>query len=423
MNWQYLAAALMLAGPVVAFPFSRGYYVFYVFILIVGLVRVGLPTLWKEAQGMRLAIYGLVLPVVFATIGLGLLQGHIERAWLEKLGVMSLAALLGLTTAGISRRPDGQPLASWLLMGAILSWALDGLWQLATGYSVSGQEMLGRLTSYFSHPYKFGFFISFFSLLPVFFLYQRRSYQGSWLAFTCLLLSGLVVVSAGSRFGMLAWLLGAALFVLLCIRHWPRRYRFGALAGLPLVMMVLLSGLYTANDAFAVRMQQSLQIVESSDYQTINQASSGRLDIWYPAAAMLQDHWLLGVGPSKISEVIKPYLAPDNVYRVKDIKIFHAHQVVLGVWLAAGLLGIVGFLAFYGWVCVWLWRERDRAGLGWACVLVWVLAWLPLGTHLDFYASEMLLWSFYMLGLGFGLQQLAHSQPDIYQPKEEPAAA
>ncbi len=417
MNWRYWAAALMLAGPVVAFPFSRGYYAFYVFILVAGLARVGLPSLWKESQGMRLALYSLVLPVFLATIGLVLLQGHVERDWLEKLVVITLAALLGLATAGVARRPWGQPLAGWLLVGAILSWLLDGLWQLATGYSISGQPMLGRLTAYFSHPYKFGFFISFLSLLPVFFLFQRNAYRNSWLGTACLLLSGLVVVSAGSRFGMLGWLAGAGVYVLLCIRHWARRHRLAVLLGLPLLLAVTLSGLYAVNDAFAERMQQSLQVMDKHDYQTINQASSGRLDIWYPAVDMLADHWVLGVGPSKISEAIKPYLAPDNVYRVKDIRIFHAHQVVLGVWLGAGLLGILGFLAFYGWVCVWLWRERNQAGLGWACVLVWALAWLPLGTHLDFYASEMLLWSFYMLGLGFGLQQLTHSQPDTGQPR------
>lgn len=422
MNWRYWATALVLAGPVVAFPFSRAYYAFYVFILIVGLARLGLPALWKESEGMRLAIYSLVLPVFLACIGLALLQGRLERDWLEKLVVIALAALLGLATTGVARRPLGQPLASWLLLGAILSWLLDALWQLATGYSLSGQPMLGRLTAYFSHPYKFGFFISFLSLLPVFFLFQRKGYRGSWLASACLLLSGLVVVSAGSRFGMLGWLAGAGIYVLLCIRSWPRLYRWGLVMGLPLLLAVTVSGLYASNEAFALRMQQSLQVLDKHDYQTINQATSGRLDIWYPAVDLLADNWLLGVGPSKISEAIKPYLAPDNVYRVNDIKVFHAHQVVLGVWLATGLLGLLAFLAFYGWVCVWLWRERSHAGLGWACVLIWVLAWLPVGTHLDFYASEMLLWSFYLLGLGFGLQQLAHSQPDIYQPKA-PAAA
>lgn len=418
MNWRLGAMALMVAGPVLTFPFSRAYYVFYVLILATALLRCGLPALWRQAPVLRMAVYGLLLPMLLSILALTLVYGHGEKDWWSRLGIMTLAALLGLATMAQARQAQAQgPWLAWLLVAAVGSWVLDGLWQLATGYSLSGQAMIGRLTAYFSHPYKFGFFISFLSFLPVFYLYQRRGYRASWLAVVVLLLSGLVVFSAGSRFGMVSWLLGVGVLALLAIRHWSRWQRWSVILGLPLLLLALLSGLYAVNDAFAQRAQASMLVLQKHDYDTINQASSSRLDIWYPAVSLLQDHWVLGVGPGKISEVIKPYLGDDNIYKKQDIKIFHAHQVVLGVWLGAGLAGVLGFLAFFFWVCRWLWRERAQAGLGWACVMIWVLAWFPLGTHLDFYASEMMLWSFYMLGLGLGLHEAETAAPQSASPQ------
>lgn len=401
MRWRQWGMGLVVAGPVVFFPFSRGYYLFYVLTLGLGLARIGLPALWREWQGVRLAMLATIVPMVVTIAGLGLTTGHVEMDWLEKVLIALVAGVMGLAAAGLARDRQYAGLASWLIVAAILSWMLDGLQQLATGYSISGQPMVGRLTAYFTHPFKFGFFVSFMVLLPAFFLLRRR--HGAWLAAGLMAVAGLVVVSAGSRFGTLGWLAGLGVLVLCMIRPLPLKWRLVICVGLPLLLAVALAGLYASNQAFSARVDQTAVVLQGLDYDRLNAATSMRLDIWYPAVELGKDHWLLGVGPGQVTEAIKPYLGPDNIYRIKDIKIFHTHQVMLEVWLGAGVLGVAAFLAFYGWLCVWLWRHRDRPDLGWACLLVWALVWLPFGTQLDWYASEMVLWSFFMLGLGFGL--------------------
>lgn len=401
MRWRQWGMGLMVAGPVVFFPFSRGYYLFYVLILGFGLVRSRLPALWREWQGMRLAILATVIPMLVTIAVLGLTTGHVEKMWLQRVVIALVAGAMGLAAAGLARDPTTAGISEKLIVAAILSWVLDGLWQLATGYSVSGQPMVGRLTAYFSHPYKFGFFVSFMALLPAFYFYRRR--HGAWLAAGIMAAAGLVVVSAGSRFGVLGWLTGLGVLVLCMIRPLPLGRRLAICLGLPLLLAALLAGLYASNKPFASRINQTAVVLKSLDYQTVNKATSMRLDIWYPAVELGRNHWLWGVGPGQVTEAIRPYLGMDNIYRIKDIKIFHTHQVVLEIWLGAGLLGVAAFLAFYAWLCAWLWRHRATPDLGWACLLVWVLVWLPFGTQLDWYASEMALWSFYMLGLGFGL--------------------
>lgn len=408
MRWQQWGMGLMVAGPVVFFPFSRGYYIFYVLMLAFGLGRSGLAALWRDCQGLRLATLAVIVPMLVVIAALGLTTGQVERLWLEKVVIALVAAVMGMATACLAREQQTATVASWLVVAGILSWMIDGLWQLATGYSVSGQPMLGRLTSYFSSPYKFGFFVSFMALLPVFFFYQRR--RGAWLAIVMMAAAGLVAASAGSRFGALGWLAGLGVLALLMIRGLPLWQRLAICLGLPLLLGALLAGLHATNQSFAARMNQTAGVLQGWDYSRVNAASSGRLDIWFPAVELARDHWLWGVGPSQVTDAIKPYLGPDNIYRVKGIKIFHTHQVLLEIWLGAGLLGVAAFLAFYAWLCTWLWRNRDQPGLGWACLLVWALVWLPFGTQLDFYASEMLLWSFYMLGLGFGLDAAARTE-------------
>lgn len=421
MRWRQWGMGLVVAGPVVFFPFSRGYYLFYVLLLGFGLARSRLPALWREWQGVRLAMLATIVPMVVTIAALGLTTGHVEKEWLEKVVIALVAGIMGLAAASLARDRQNADLAAWLIVAAILSWMLDGLQQLATGYSISGQPMVGRLTSYFSHPYKFGFFVSFMALLPAFHFYRRRN--GAWLAAGIMAAAGLVVASAGSRFGLLGWLTGLGVLVLCMIRPLPLRLRLAICVGLPLLLAALLAGLYSSNQAFSSRVDQTALALKGMDYQAWNNATSKRLDIWYPAVELAKDNWLLGVGPGQVTEAIKPYLGPDNIYRVKDIKIFHTHQVTLEIWLGAGLLGVAAFLTFYGWLCAWLWRHRARPDLGWACLLVWALVWLPFGTQLDWYASEMVLWSFFMLGLGFGLHAAASAGDAAVAPGAPGAAA
>lgn len=403
LGWPVWLRGLVLAGPIVFFPLSRAYYLFYLLILITGLSRAGLGSLWRQHAGLRLALLAFALPILITLLAHLLSGAGLEKVWLEKLAVFTLAGLMGLGAAGLAREPGTARAAQLLIVLAILSWMADGTWQLLTGSSISGQALaLGnRLTAYFSHPMKFGFFIGVLALLPAFYLVPRR--HGRLAATLLLALAAVLTMAGGSRYGLLAFLLGVACFALLQSLALPLRQRWALWLGGPLLAALALVASYQLIPALQSRVDQSAQLLEGISYDSVNKASSHRLDIWYPTVELAKDHWAFGVGPGSFTEAVKPYLGADNIYVQKGINIMHTHQVMLETWVATGIIGLLAFLAYYLWLARRLAATASsRASMGWGCLLVFALLWFPLGTQHNFYASEMVLLSFYLLGLGFG---------------------
>lgn len=405
ITWQTWLRGVVLAGPVLFFPFARAYYIFYVLILVIGLGRHGVRTLWREEQGLRLAMLLFIVPIVLTSLVLAATTGQVEKVWLEKTAVFGLAGLMGLGAAGLARDSGASRVAQVLVVVAVISWLLDGSLQLFTGSNIAGRGLETpdgpRLTAYFTHPMKFGFFIGMLALLPAFFLAQRR--RGLLLGAGVLTLAGLLTMAGGSRFGLLTFLLGAGLFSLLqSLSLPPLQRRLIWITG-PLLLLLAIAIAYQTSNVFSVRIEQTAQVLGGLSYDTVNKATSYRLDIWYPTVALARDHLLFGVGPGQFTEAVKPYLAPDNIYARMNIDIMHTHQVMLETWVTTGFVGLLAFLGYYAWLVREMARHANaRASMGWAALLVFALMWFPLGTQNNFYASEMTLFSFYLLGIGFG---------------------
>lgn len=404
MPLQSWLKGLVLAGPVVLFPFSRSYYIFYVLILIVGMSQVGLPVLWREYRGLRYATLAVILPLLLTIVAWALFFGGAKILWLEKLGVAVLAGLLGLATAGVAQDARIKSMAQGVVGVAILTWLLDGLLQLLIGADISGRNLgaadTPRFTAYFFDKTKLGYYVGMMALLPAFWLLAQRRVL---LACATLLVAAGVVMGAASRYGMLTYLIGCAAFVLVQARALKPVLRWSLLLGAPALMVLLAVFFYYASTGFHIRVNDTAQVLDGLNYPALNVALSYRLDIWFPAVALGMDHWLFGVGPGQLTEAIRPYLADDNIFRMTDTKIFHAHQVLLEIWLATGIVGLLAFMAFYGWLSRGVIKSAASSpNMGWACLLVFLVTWFPLGTQHGFYSSEVMLLSFYTLGLGFG---------------------
>lgn len=406
MSYSVLLKALVLAGPVLFYPFSRSYYAFYVFILVWALFQDGPRTLWRRALAPRLALLALGLPIVITTLGWLPRGGGEPGEWLGKAGVMVLGALLGLATVSIARDEGVRRLAGVVLTVAVGSWVADGLLQLLTGHSLDCRGELSacvtddRLSLYFGAKSKMAYVMGLLLFLPVAWLVSQRRLAA---ALGLLLAGGLVGLAGASRFTMLSWLVGSAALALVLLAHAPLspRHKLLLLAGGPLLLLSLAILLYQANTTFQSRVDTTLLVFSGLDYATVNRGLSGRLDIWGPLLQMLREHWLFGVGPGTLDAGIRPYLEPGNLFW--NIKIFHAHQVVLDVAAATGIIGLAGFLAFYGWVVVLFVRaSREGIDLRWGGLLVFLLMWFPLNSPNGFYSSEMMLMTFYMIGLGAG---------------------
>lgn len=412
VSYSVFLKALVLAGPVLFFPFSRSYYAFYVFILAWALWQQGLPRLWRQAPGPRLGLLAFGAPVLVTVAGWLLFRdGGMPGEWLGKAAVIALGALLGLATVALSREPRMEQLAGLVLTLAVTSWAVDGMVQLFTGHSLDCRGDLsacatdGRFSLYFAAKSKLGYVLGLLPFLPVCWLIsQRRHAAGLALLLAC----GLLAFAAASRFSMLSFLVGSgALALVLVLRSaMPRARRIAVLAGLPLALAVVAVAFYHLNGTFQSRVDATLLVFQGQDHATLNRALSGRLDIWGPLLEMVRDHWLLGVGPGTLDAGIRPYLGPDNLFA--SLKIYHAHQVILDVLAATGVIGLACFVAFYGWVLLQFLRaSREGISLRWGGLLVFLLMWFPLNSPNGFYASEMMLLTFYVLGLGLGFRQEA----------------
>lgn len=416
VSYSVLLKALVLAGPVLFYPFSRSYYAFYVFILAWALVQEGARGLWRQAALPRVALLALVLPVLMTTLA-WLPRGGDPGEWLGKAGVMLLGALLGLATVALSRDDRVARYAGIALTVAVGSWIADGLLQLLTGHSLDCRGDLSacvtddRISLYFATKSKMGYVMGLLLFLPVAWLVSQRRVAA---ALGLLFAGGLVAFAGASRFTMLSWLVGGAALAAVLLAQAPlaRGSKLALAAGAPLLVLVLAAVLYQVNTTFQSRVDASLLIVSGLDYATVNRGLSGRLDIWGPLLQMLREHWLFGVGPGTLDAGIRPYIEPGNIFW--SIKIFHAHQVVLDVAAATGVIGLAAFVGLYGWVLLHFLRA-SRAGvdLRWAGLLVFLLMWFPLNSPNGFYSSEMLLMTFYMLGLGAGFRDAGAPRPVV----------
>jgi O-antigen ligase len=151
-------------------------------------------------------------------------------------------------------------------------------------------------------------------------------------------------------------------------------------------------------------MQHTLTALGGSA-QDINEATTGRLDIWRNSVAMIAAHPLTGVGVRDFRYAY-PHYAPANDHFMTAESCgdgegaCHAHQLVLEILTETGAIGLLLWLM--GVVMAWrAWHRVDSAARDDAFPLtVCLLAMLfPLNTHLAFYSAWWGLLFAWLLGL------------------------
>lgn len=392
--------AVVLAGTFVFFPLGRGYYLFYVIMMIWTLKDLGIRQLWREDEGVRFGFYTVGLPILLTTLAWAF-AGGVKAIWLVKFFTVALSTLLGMAAAGFARNTAMTRLAYFIISVAILTWLGEGVLQLLLGndidcrLAVSTCNAPHRISLYFAKKTKIGYYIGIMALVPACWFILRRRLLA---AIATMAVAGVVVMAAGSRSGMVPWAVGC--IVLAFVSSAPLgRLRWVITLGVPVVTVVLAGILFQTNEGFHARVATTAGIFTSADYDTLNRALSGRLDIWVPAWHMIGDHWLFGVGPGDLDTPIRPYLQPGNAFI--PLKVFHAHQVLLDVLAATGIVGLAAYVVFYGWA-TWRFVRLSAHGISmqWAWLLVFLLLWFPINSQHGYYSSEMLFLTFFLLGLG-----------------------
>jgi O-antigen ligase len=320
-------------------------------------------TAWrKAAAGLRYLPFMWLVAIAVATPQ--------RRA----LTLGGLALITGLWTV--------DALAQAIVGTSPLFWSMDQLKWAFSGHGLCAPEemaLVDRLSGVLGPcNLKFGQVLASLSPFLLFAASRRAGILGWSLVAAAV---GVVLVLAGSR---AAWLTYALVLVfsgwrLIGVRGLLACLAVGAVAAVVLTVSVPQVGDRVARTAMAWE----------GESDGVNQALSGRAQIWSAATCMIEAHPINGVGARGFRDAYpgcNPDPAAQEVWGAGPA--LHAHQILLEILSETGILGLLLWLAAVAQA--WrAWRfappgARERARPAMLALAVTVF---PLNTHLAFYST------------------------------------
>lgn len=320
-------------------------------------------TAWrKTAAGLRYLPFMWLVAIAVATP---------QRRGLTLGGIALIAAIWTL-----------DALAQAAFGTSPLFWSMDQLkWVVSDHGLCSAQEVAAadRLSGVLGPcNLKFGQVLASLSPFLLFAAARRGGLWGWGLATAAV---GVVLVLAGSR---AAWLTYALVVV----------YSGWRLLGARALMVCLAVGLVAAVAVGFGSAQVRERVARTAmawegDGDGVNQALSGRAQIWEAAGCMISAHPINGVGARGFRDAYPACNPAPQAQEVwGDGPALHAHQIVLEILAETGVLGLLLWLAAVAQA--WrAWRfaplaARERARPAMLALAVTVF---PLNTHLAFYST------------------------------------
>ncbi len=320
-------------------------------------------TAWrKAAAGLRYLPFMWLVAIAVATPQ--------RRA----LTLGGLAVITGLWTV--------DALAQAIAGSSPLFWSMDQLKWAVSGHGLcSPQEMaaVDRLSGVLGPcNLKFGQVLASLSPFLLFAASRRAGITGWSLAAAAV---GVVLVLAGSR---AAWLTYALVLVfsgwrLIGVRGLLACIAVGAVAALALTVTVPQVGDRIARTAMAWE----------GENDGVNQALSGRAQIWAAAACMIEEHPINGVGARGFRDAYpgcNPSPAAQEVWGAGPA--LHAHQILLEILSETGILGLLLWLAAVAQAWrAWRFAPPQAREHARPAMLALAVTVFPLNTHLAFYST------------------------------------
>ncbi|RDS80637.1 O-antigen ligase family protein [Dyella psychrodurans] len=369
------------------------------------LCLVGVIVAWRREGGalLRHADARLLLALLACYIGAALLSSFTamepRKSWTTVLALLRYVPL-GLYACHAIRGERGLQGFYVAVAVVIAFWTLDAWMQMLTGWSLRGYAEPQRISGLFgADDPKLGPTLSVLSPLALWVARKRWGLRGLIVAF--LLLLGPVMLS-GSRG---AWICFGVVALLFAWREAGSPLRFMAACAIGAVILLAAGGIaWKTSTRFDTRMQHTLTALGGSE-QDINEAMTGRLDIWRNSLAMIEAHPFTGVGVRDFRYAY-PHYAPANDHFMtaetcgEGEGACHAHQIVLEILTETGGIGLLLWVTAI--VVAWrAWRRADVVDREGAFpVTVCLVAMLfPLNTHLAFYSAWWGLLFAWLLGL------------------------
>lgn len=329
----------------------------------------------REAWLMTLAFFlAYWLPEFFSAFD----AVNAKRAWREVLFDLRYLPFLWLVALSVANEKGRRTVFSGLAVISLL-WALDGLLQVLTGFSLGGAMTQDRLSGIFgSDNLKLGLVLA---ALSPFTLDWAQKKSGVWGWCCAALLVGTVILWAGAR---AAWVMFG---IVLLISGWRVMGRKGlALFLFAAIAVFMLS--YSASAQLRARFYRT-EAALIGEAGSMDHALSGRVSIWKTALRMSAEHPVNGVGVRNFRDVYKQYAEADDPF-IDDRQqgAFHAHHWLLEVLSETGVLGLMCWLmGFYAMLRAWRWSPSGAREIAFVPMLACVVVLFPINTHLAFYAT------------------------------------
>ncbi len=279
-------------------------------------------------------------------------------------------------------------------------WTLDAWVQAFTGWSVGGHAQAVRVTGIFgADNMKLGPVLAALAPFVLWSAQERWRWRGLIGAFVFLL--GPILL-AGSR---AAWISYAVVGVAFAWRACRTPARFAVCcAGAGAVVVVAAALAWQFSPRFHARAERSLEAFSGSE-AGLNDALSGRLDIWHTAWDMYLAHPVNGVGVRDFRYAY-PDFAPrrDHFVAIESCGAgqgaCHPHQLVLEIATNTGTLGLLLWVAGG----VFAWRRWRGAGMlarnaAFPASVALAATVFPINSHLAFYSAWWGLLFWWLLAL------------------------
>ncbi len=301
-----------------------------------------------------------------------------KRAWREVLFDLRYLPFLWLIALSVSNEKGRQLIFSGLAIISLF-WALDGMMQVLTGFSLGGAMTEDRLSGIFgSDNLKLGLVLAALSPFTLDWAYKRG---GVWAWCGVALLVGTVVLWAGARAG---WVMFG---LVILISGWQVLGRKRLLLFFFASTLVLLLS-YFASPELRARFERT-ETALAGETGGVDHALSGRISIWKTALKITADHPVNGVGVRNFRDVYKQYADKDDPFISADQQgAYHAHHWLLEVLSETGVIGLLCWMTgFFAMWRAWQWSPPKARQLAFVPMLACVVVAFPLNTHLAFYAT------------------------------------
>jgi O-antigen ligase len=356
------------------------------------------PGLLREHAGARLmcVLLGCYIVAALLSVPAAVMPGKSALTTLALLRYLPL----GLYACHVLRGQARLQAIYAAIAVVIVFWVLDAWMQMLTGWSLRGHAEPERISGIFgADDPKLGPTLAVLSPFVLWFAAARWQKRGLLIAL--LLLLGPVILS-GSR---AAWICFGLVGLVFIWREAGSPLRFMAACAIAAMVLLAAGGIaWKTSTRFDARMQRTLAVLGGSE-QDINEATTGRLDIWRHSLAMIAAHPVSGVGVRDFRYAYPSFAPANDHFLVQEncgdgAGACHPHQIVLEILTETGVVGLLLWLAGVGVA----WRAWMRAGAtnraaAFPVTLSLAVMLFPINTHLAFYSAWWGLLFAWLLGL------------------------